>query len=52
MVVFEVNDEIGALAVRLGIATIVMPVAAMTAVACSLALLVLHVRSRRAPAAA
>jgi hypothetical protein len=52
MVVFEVNDEIGALAVRLGIATIVMPVAAMTAVACSIALLVLHVRSRRAPAAA
>jgi hypothetical protein len=52
MVVFEVNDEIGAEAVRLGIATIVMPLAAMTALACSIALLVLYVRSRRAPAAA
>ena len=52
MVAFEVNDEIGAEAVRLGIATIVMPIAAITALACSIVLLVLHVRSRRAPSAA
>jgi amino acid transporter len=52
MVVFEVNDEIGSEAVRLGIATMVMPIASITALACSIALLVLHVRSRRAPSAA
>jgi hypothetical protein len=52
MVVFEVNDEIGAEAVRLGIATIVMPIASITALACSIALVVLHVRSRHAPSAA
>jgi hypothetical protein len=52
MVVFEVNDEIGSEAVRLGIATIVMPIASITALACSIVLLVLHVRSRRAPSAA
>jgi hypothetical protein len=52
MVVFEVNDEIGSEAVRLGIATIVMPLASITALACSIALLVLHVRSRRTPSAA
>ena len=48
IVVFEVNDEIGAEAVRLGIATMVMPIAAITTLACSIALLILHVRSRRA----
>jgi hypothetical protein len=52
MVVFEVNDEIGSEAVRLGISTIVMPLASITALACSIALLVLHVRSRRTPSAA
>ena len=52
MVVFEVNDEIGAEAVRLGVATIVMPVAALTALANVVAVLVLHVRSRRSPSPA
>jgi hypothetical protein len=52
MVVFEINDEIGSEAVRLGIATIVMPVASITALACAIVLCVLHVRSRRTPSAA
>lgn len=52
VVVFEVNDEIGSEAVRLGITTTVMPIASITALACAIVLLVLHVRSRRSPSAA
>ncbi|MEO8840205.1 MAG: hypothetical protein ABI591_14435 [Kofleriaceae bacterium] len=52
MVVFEVNDELGIEAVRLGSATIVMPIAAITSLACAIVVLVLHVRSRRSPSAA
>jgi hypothetical protein len=48
MVAFEANDELGAAAVELGVATIVMPAAAIGAVLSSIALLVLDVRARRA----
>jgi hypothetical protein len=48
MVAFEANDELGAAAVELGIATIAMPAAAIGAVLSGIALLVLDVRSRRA----
>jgi hypothetical protein len=48
LVVFEANDEIGAAAVRLGSAALVMPIAAITALITAIVLLVMHVRSRRA----
>jgi hypothetical protein len=47
MVAFEANDELGAAAVELGVATIAMPAAAIGAVLSGIALLVLDVRSRR-----
>ncbi|HET9989910.1 MAG TPA: hypothetical protein VFQ65_15375 [Kofleriaceae bacterium] len=48
MVAFEANDELGAAAVELGVATIAMPVAATGALLSAVALLILDVRSRRA----
>ena len=48
MVAFEANDELGAAVVELGVATIAMPAAAISAVLSGIALLVLDIRSRRA----
>lgn len=49
MVAFEANDELGAAAVELGVATIVMPAAAIGALLSSVTLLALMLRSPRSP---